>query len=510
MIIVSHDFFIVKSVSVDGNLVSFNSKFTIGETIYTFAEKYNNKIIIWCHEKVKEKLNFAYINECLIHDRLLVTYTPFENFLQTSIGYIEDSPFININKKVQYPTWQMSSYAGAIKSKIILVTDFKFWKNSNFDYTITSIAKTYQSLGLFCYSDPKLIQEEVLINNPKASLKQLFSFVKQHYKVSWIYLLLLNLVIYEKRFPFIPFLYALLFTKKNAVYSGINFNDKESRINFSDETIDVIIPTIGRKKYLYDVLCDLKNQSHLPENVIIVEQNPLSSSVSELDYLTNENWPFVIKHFFTHQTGACQARNQALKEVKSKWVFLADDDIRIELEFINFTIQQLNNYNSNATILSCLKSNEIKMNNIVSQTTVFGSGCSFIKRSKCENLFFDKVFEHGFGEDMDFGLQLRNLGIDVLYLPTPEIIHLKAPTGGFRTKFIHPWEYEKIQPKPSPTVLCFRLKHYTKEQNNGYKTVLFLKFFKKQSIKNPLKYIVTMNARWNQSVKWAKKMLNEN
>jgi hypothetical protein len=27
-----------------------------------------------------------------------------------------------------------------------------------------------------------------------------------------------------------------------------------------------------------------------------------------------------------------------------------------------------------------------------------------------------------------------NQGIDVLYLPEPKIIHLKAPVGGFRTK----------------------------------------------------------------------------
>jgi GT2 family glycosyltransferase len=30
-------------------------------------------------------------------------------------------------------------------------------------------------------------------------------------------------------------------------------------------------------------------------------------------------------------------------------------------------------------------------------------------------------------EDNDFGMQLRNQGVDVLYLPEPKILHLKAP-----------------------------------------------------------------------------------
>ena len=56
-----------------------------------------------------------------------------------------------------------------------------------------------------------------------------------------------------------------------------------------EATIDVVIPTIGRKKYLYDVLCDLRKQTHLPKNVIIVEQNLLLDSKSELDFLQNDD-----------------------------------------------------------------------------------------------------------------------------------------------------------------------------------------------------------------------------
>jgi hypothetical protein len=59
-----------------------------------------------------------------------------------------------------------------------------------------------------------------------------------------------------------------------------------------NKSIDVIIPTIGRKQYLYAVLQDLAQQTHLPVNVIIVEQNP-QEDVSDLDFLINQTWPLI-------------------------------------------------------------------------------------------------------------------------------------------------------------------------------------------------------------------------
>ncbi len=51
-----------------------------------------------------------------------------------------------------------------------------------------------------------------------------------------------------------------------------------------------------------------------------------------------------------------------------------------------------------------------------------------------EQIKFDIAFEHGFGEDGDFGMQIRNLGEDIGYISECNILHLKAPVGGFRTK----------------------------------------------------------------------------
>jgi hypothetical protein len=119
------------------------------------------------------------------------------------------------------------------------------------------------------------------------------------------------------------------------------------------------------------------------------------------------------------------------------------------------------------------------------------------------------AYEFGFGEDGDFGMQLLNKGYDILFISTSEIIHLKAPIGGFRIKLVLQWSNEQIIPKPSPTVMLYRLKHDTKEQLSLYKVTLFLKNINGNFLTNPFNYIAVFKSKWNKSVYWANKLNNE-
>ena len=324
-------------------------------------------------------------------------------------------------------------------------------------------------------------------------------------------MLLVNLLVYEFRFPFFAFLYGLFFKNKNNNAPKLaTIGVQSNSLIIDTATIDVIIPTIGRKKYLYDILQDLAKQTHLPINVIIVEQNPEENSVSELDYLQNQDWPFVIKHTFTHQAGACNARNIALAQVTSQWTFFADDDIRIENDFIEKVFVSISKFGVHAVSINCIQKNQKPVFKNVFQWSGFGSGCSFVASHLLKKCVFTAAFEFGFGEDNDFGMQLRNQGFDVLYLPEPEILHLKAPVGGFRTKPVLSWHSDSIQPKPSPTVMLYQITHSTKEQISSYKTTLFLKYFRHQKIKNPIRYYHYFQKQWERSVFWANELKRQN
>ncbi|MFK7050327.1 Glycosyl transferase family 2 [Flavobacterium columnare] len=505
MIVLVHDFHKVKKIEgvseVEYKIIIQEE--SIAKSICLLASNYPSEVIVWCNESYYSKLNRAFIENAFPHNRYMYSYNPMGNFFSGAIGYVEESPFININKQVCYPTWQMSSVVGAMQSSTILLLSKSCWGiSNNLDYVLNTVAKLYQPLGLFCYSEPMLlVDSRFQIAYPKATSKELFSFVAQQYKWVWKHFLLFCFFIFEKRFCFLSWLLSLFQRQLECQKETIVFEEPQKTIDWELETIDVIIPTIGRKKYLYDVLKDLSGQTHLPKNVIIVEQNPNPDSNSELDYLTTEQWPFQIKHVFIHQTGACQARNIALNKVESEWCFLADDDIRIEPAFLKEGLTNINQLDVGAAVFNCFQKDEVHFYTKIAQTTIFGSGCSIFNREKYKHAYFDEKLEFGFGEDIEYGMQLRNGGCNVVYLPEPTILHLKAPIGGFRTKFQYPWANDKIKPKPSPTIMYVKKKYLSKKQILGYRTVLFLKTHSFNLLK-----INDFKKGWEQSIHWMNKL----
>ena len=235
----------------------------------------------------------------------------------------------------------------------------------------------------------------------------------------------------------------------------------------------------------------------------------MEGSYSELDYIQKEKWPFEIQLIFIHQSGACNARNLALNQIESEWVFLADDDNRFEASLLSDIFDKVKQYGNSVVTTSYPQKNEVNKNNEVVQWPTFGAGNSFVRRAIVDTIRFNPAFEYGYGEDADFGMQLRNQGHDVLYLPEPEIVHLKAPIGGFRTKPKLQWQNDSIQPKPSPTVMLYRVLNNSSTQINSYKTTLFFKYYRLQKIKNPFKYYFNFQKQWERSVFWASKLNNK-
>jgi glycosyltransferase involved in cell wall biosynthesis len=489
-------------VTSDNQKIEFDHKKTIASGLHQIAKQFPDKKIVWCHSDVKEQLDLEGIKILFHHDKMILSFCSAQhNFFDSGIGYVDESLFINVNKKVSYPTWQMSSVAGVIHASVLNALKDKIFCDSNFDYYLNSVAKLGMPLGLLCYSDPRLLKQGEYRNIPKASIYALFRFVKQHYKTRWVFLLALNLGLYERKFPILPFLFSLFYKYRYNPTINLNSIKVQTSLNFIDKTtVDVIIPSIGRKDYLYDVLKDFSKQTLLPCKIIIVEQNSGKLSESELDYIYEEKWPFKIEHFFIHQTGACNARNLALKQITSEWVFFADDDIRISELFIEKTFESINKCGAKAVSISCLQKGEKQFFKNVFQWGSFGSGCSFVASASLKDCKFEMGYEFGFGEDSDFGMQLRNKGYDVLYLPEPEILHLKASIGGFRTKPILIWQNEPIQPKPSPTVMLYIITHNSKEQLMGYKATLFFKYYKHQKHKNLMQYYKMFQKQWDHSL----------
>ena len=513
MIILIHDnTSVIKVLNEEYDVISSLAGTPIAQTVFSVAEQFPDELIIWCCKEYEDYINLQSIESIFHHNCMMASYSlNQEPYLTNNIGFVNESIFVSVNKEKRYPTWLMSSDVGGIHASILNKTKKEFFSIKDFSFLLNAIAKTCMPLGLFCYSDPAFLKENTpkLSKPNKASTSKLFKFVRLFYKPIWSWFLLLSFVVYKGKFPALSVIRSFFYKYVNTEIdlSDIHIQSNRKLVS-SKPTIDVIIPTIGRKEYLYDVLKDLSVQTHLPKQVIVVEQNPDTSAISELDYLNSEEWPFKICHHFINRTGACNARNLALSEVTSEWIFLADDDNRFENNVIEQFLISIKKYGEKALLSIYLQPQEENFYKITTQTDIFGAGNSFIKSSLLNKIQFDMAYEYGYGEDKDFGMQIRNQGNDILYDTSINIVHLKAPRGGFRQKVTLPWDGENVKPKPSPTLSVYNLKHFTTEQLLGYKLVLFLKYYKQQSIRNPISYYKLFRWQWTSSIKWAKYLIN--
>ncbi|SDS24336.1 hypothetical protein SAMN04487764_1773 [Gillisia sp. Hel1_33_143] len=489
--------------------IKFNS---CVEAFWALSEKFQDDIIAWCDVALKPQLNIASWNKVFHHNLIMASYGVNTMYLPQSIGYVDQLPFANVLSELTYATWRMSSDVGGLKGEVILKFKDFFDSIQNFEYLINSIAKLGQQNGLFCYSAPGLIKSGKRSSLEYTATKnELFSFVFQYYKSFRVVILFWCIFKFEKEVPLFSFFTSFFrskFFQKKIDLSDISINSK--RIFTNSNSIDVIIPTIGRTQHVLQVVDDLKNQTLLPKRVIIIEQNQYPNVHSELTEKLNEEYPFEIIHKYIHQTGACNARNIALKEIKSEWVFFCDDDNRIENDLLRRGLEEIRKYGVEVLNTAYIQTGESRIYEDVKQWGTFGAGNGIVLTSAIKDISFSMVFEHSYGEDVDFGMQLRKLGNEIMFHPNLEIIHLKATMGGFRTKPKLPWFSEVYAPKPSPALMALALKYYSKQQLLGFKTVLFLKFYASQTIKNPFKYYNNMQKRWEASNKWAKYLIKEN
>ena len=213
MIIVYHkNNTVVKAVRNEEKF--FVPSLSMATTLVYLAEMYPQDWLIWCEEDLSSNLNRPNLEKVFHHHKIMASYgIADEHYIPAAIGYVEQSPFINVNKTVTYPTWLMSSTVGGIHSSVLLQIGTKIKQDANFDYFINSVAKVGMTEGLFCYSDPRLLinLSKKRIEKKVANSFTLFRFVKQHYKKRWLLLLLLNLLLFEGRLPFMAFCYALFY-----------------------------------------------------------------------------------------------------------------------------------------------------------------------------------------------------------------------------------------------------------------------------------------------------------
>lgn len=266
------------------------------------------------------------------------------------------------------------------------------------------------------------------------------------------------------------------------------------------EDVDALIPTLGRPEALRDVLRDLGSQTVPPRRVIVVDQGG-STPKPDGDH------PFELVFLSVNTPGACTARNAGLREVRSEWVLLLDDDVRLQPGLISYLLRMARAWGAEAVNAAVHLPGERVGSQGPRPWPVFASGASLVSsRVLDEAGGFDERLDGGYGEDYELGIRLRLAGAGVLYAPGEPVLHLKLPAGGFREPARLPWSDDAVPPRPSPPVLYSRRKHHPRTMQDGYRLYYALKRLGGRPLHAWPSELRTMRHEWERASWWAGRM----
>ena len=135
MIVIYHNNRQVVRITSDNlGVIDFDGTKSIASVLMHIAIRFPDKKIAWCHQDCEKFVNWNEFPKVLHHNKIMASFSPcVEIYLGREIGYVEESPFINVNKRVTYPTWQMSSSIGGMHASVVVQFKAKIKESRNFE-----------------------------------------------------------------------------------------------------------------------------------------------------------------------------------------------------------------------------------------------------------------------------------------------------------------------------------------------------------------------------------------
>ena len=445
--------------------------------------------------------------------------------------YIND--FDNLDKCI---SWRLNPNQFAVRKKVWeqlqgFDTDYKSKQLQAFDFAYNALRN---SAAIPMYV--KNLFSNSNIENIEISANDRYTFYIKNFKIDHSFFMIYRKGLWKIK-EWKAFLYARNNFKKRenpAVIPPRELNKIEGQ-----PKVSYIIPTMMRQSFSLNLLNDLKNQTYLPTQVIVVDATPENSRDEKL-YDAN-NYPFQVQFFWQTTKGSCRARNEAINLCKGDYIVFGDDDIRIPPNFIENHIRLLQTYNAGACNGLDIRADNQQQNledlknklaEYDSQRWLVGASQSFSNANSCvKKEYVDQLvgndinYDGGYGEDSDFGISLTKIGVSVLHNPFSVNLHLKPPIGGYRfwgtqakimgkKRKAQPWELDtpvkNIRPVPSPTIMYQIHKQFSAQQLIEYKHKYFaLYLFKGNKWSIPLKLIKLPHRlmQFEKSVFYAKKLI---
>ncbi|KAA3654350.1 MAG: glycosyltransferase family 2 protein [Chloroflexi bacterium] len=330
-------------------------------------------------------------------------------------------------------SWRLSLQACLVKREVLQQLG---GPDDGFD-TLTGasleLGYRWHSCGALLQHVPELVNVTRQKSVIDLSLADEFRFIRRHYGQKWAVWAFLRAV--ASGYSTIPTWQALQLAQHNRFdLLPEPFQHKPHMQSMQPQpTVSVLIPTIDRYPYLFQLLDQLRTQTVPPLEIIVIDQTPIERR--------DTIWPaqfadLPIRTIQRDQAGQCSSRNFGLQRAQGETILFLDDDIEIPPDLIQNHLHVLEAYDQDG---SCGVVEEIGAGALPYAFTyrrssdVFPAGNTLLKTCALEaSGLFDMAYETGSRADGDLGMRLYLAGKTLILNPAAKILHLHAPRGGLR------------------------------------------------------------------------------
>ncbi len=209
----------------------------------------------------------------------------------------------------------------------------------------------------------------------------------------------------------------------------------------------VIIPSLGRIKFLNELLGSIYNQTLLPEEIIIILEN--TKECRDIERLINKE--FNIKVIFTDNLKTPQKRNLGTKIASSEYIIFSDDDDIWENNKGELTMNSLKSvqvvchaYSKFNFDVKKFKYNlgkikkQVSLIALIYGDNIFGGGSGIAAKKE---IFLTIPFnEDLYSEDYDWWVKVLLADIKVEYIPEALVryrVHGKNMTSNYKKCYFY-------------------------------------------------------------------------
>ena len=219
--------------------------------------------------------------------------------------------------------------------------------------------------------------------------------------------------------------------------------------------VSILIPTVDRYPYLFNMLEQLKQQTIKPLEILVIDQtNEASRRAITLDSLP-------LRVFTMDVAGQCRSRNLGLQHTTGDYILFLDDDDEVYPELTEDHLRNLAFFDATVSCGLCQEPGQGEAPEhfrMIRMADIFSTNNGMIRRKVLEQTgHFDMVYDRGQKADGDLGARLFRSGALLVMNPEIKVLHHRAPSGGLRKHNVRKVTYASSR----NTITHFRLPHIT-------------------------------------------------